>query len=134
LGESGQWWALYYGGINTLINSKEDMAARAELLRSHAYRMVGMAVPPHDIPPAPVITTTGFGALGWRGSAGAVKYTIERKDSDSAPWRIVCDKCATDSDAPWFDPKPGAGLFFGAKYRVTAWNADGMPSAPSAER
>jgi len=133
-GESGQWWALYYGGINTLINSKEDMAARAELLRSHAYRMAGMAVPPHDIPPAPVITTTGFGALGWRGSAGAVNYTIERKDSDTAPWHVVCDKCATDSDAPWFDPKPGAGLFFGAKYRVTAWNADGKPSAPSAER
>jgi hypothetical protein len=133
VGESGQWWALYYGGINTLINSKEDMAARAELLRSHAFRMDGLTVPPHDIPHAPVITTTGFGALGWRGSAGAIKYTIERKDSDSAAWQVVCDKCVTDSDAPWIDPKPAAGAG-GAKYRVIAINADGAPSTPSNER
>lgn len=134
VGESGQWWALYYGGIDTLINSKEDMAARAELLRGHAYRMAGLAVPPHAIPPAPIITVTGFGALGWRGSAGAVKYTIERKDSDSASWKVVCDKCVTDSDAPWIDPKPAPGIFTTAKYRVIAINADGKPSAPSAER
>ncbi len=133
VGESGQWWALYYGGLNTLISAKEDMAARAELLRSHAYRMAGMTVPAHDIPHAPVITVTGFGALGWRGSAGAVKYSIERKDSDTAPWLVVCDKCATDADAPWIDPKPAQGMF-GAKYRVTAYNADGKPSAPSNER
>ncbi len=133
VGESGQWWALYYGGIGTLINSKEDMAARAELLRSHAFRMDGLAVPPHDIPAAPVITITGFGALGWRGSAGAVKYTIERKDSDSAPWQVVCDKCVTDSEAPWIDPKPMSGLL-AARYRVIAYNADGKPSAPSTER
>ena len=132
-GESGQWWALYYGGIDTLINTKEDMAARAELLRSHAYRMAGLAVPPHAIPPAPVITVTGFGALGWRGSAGAVHYSIERKDSDAAAWQVVCDKCVTDSDAPWIDPKPGS-MLSRAQYRVIAWNADGKPSAPSAAR
>jgi hypothetical protein len=133
MGESGQWWALYYGGISTLINSKEDMAARAELLRSHAYKIAGLALPSHAVPPAPLITMTGFGALGWRGSAGAVKYSIERKDSEAAPWQLVCDKCITDSEAPWIDPKPAAGLVH-AKYRVTAWNADGMPSAPSTER
>jgi len=133
MGESGQWWAFYYSGIETLINTKEDMAARGELLRSHAFRMAGTAVPPHAIPPAPVITVTGFGALGWRGSPGAVNYSVERKDSDSADWKVVCDKCVTDSDAPWIDPKPGAMLSH-AKYRIIAWNADGKPSAPSAER
>jgi hypothetical protein len=133
VGESGQWWALYYSGITTLINSKQDMATRAELLRSHAYKMDGLAVPPHAIPAAPVITTTGFGALGWRGSAGAVTYTIEPKDSDSAPWHVICDKGVTDADAPWIDPKPAPGLF-GAQYRMTAYNADGAPSAPSPVR
>ena len=127
--------ALYYGGIDTLINSKADMAARAELLRSSRVQNGRLGhSPPHDIPPAPVITMTGFGALGWRGSPGAVKYSIERKDSDSAPWQVVCDKCVTDSDAPWIDPKP-AGIFAGtSKYRVTAWNADGKARVPSAER
>lgn len=131
--ESGQWWALYYGGINTVTMTKEDMAARAELLRTHAFEIAGGPVPPHAIPPAPVITINGLGLVAWRGSAGALKYTIERKDSDSAPWQVICDKCATDADTPWVDPKPAPGIF-GATYRITAYNADGKPSAPSAAR
>jgi mannan endo-1,4-beta-mannosidase len=90
-------------------------------------------VPPHAIPSAPVITIKSMGLIAWRGSAGAVKYTIERKDNDAAPWKVTCDKCATDSDTPWIDPDPAPGIL-GGKYRVTAWNADGKPSAPSAER
>lgn len=134
--ESGQWWALYYGGINTLMMSKEDMATRAELLRTHAFEMAGGSVPPHAIPPAPVITIMGLGLVAWRGSVGAVKYSIERKDSDSASWTLICDKCATDADTPWVDPKPNMNLsgLFGTKYRVTAYNADGKASEPSAER
>jgi hypothetical protein len=133
VGESGQWWALYYGGITTLINSKDEMAARAELLRSHAFVMAGVPVPPHAIPPAPVVTTQGMGPLTWRGSAGAVSYSVERKDSDSGPWKLICDKCATDESAPWLDPHPAQAIF-GIKYRVTAYNADGKPSEPSAPR
>jgi mannan endo-1,4-beta-mannosidase len=131
--ESGQWWALYYGGINTVIMTKDDMAARAELLRTHAFEIAGLPVPPHAVPPAPVITVMGLGLVAWRGSAGAVSYSIERKDSGSAPWQVICDKCATDADTPWVDPKPAPGIF-GTKYRVTAYNADGKASEPSAVR
>lgn len=132
-GESGQWWALYYGGIDTLINSKEDMAARAELLRAHAFEIAGEAVPPHDIPPAPVVTTKAMGVLGWRGSAGAVSYSIERQDTPGAEWKTICDKCATDAETPWIDPQPGPGIFT-TRYRVIAYNADGKASAPSEPR
>jgi mannan endo-1,4-beta-mannosidase len=130
-GESGQWWALYYGGIDNLVMTKVDMAARAELLRTHAFEIAGGAVPPHDVPHAPVVTIKALGVVAWRGSAGAVRYTIERKDSDSAAWQVTCDKCATDSDTPWVDPKPARALF-GVKYRVTAYNADGKAGEPSA--
>ena len=130
-GESGQWWALYYGGITTLVNSSADMRARAELLRSHAYAMAGFPVPSHAAPPAPVITTSGLGLIGWRGSAGAVSYSVQRQVGASGQWETICDKCATDADSPWPDPKPAATLF-GVKYRVTAYNPDGTPSAPSA--
>ena len=132
-GESGQWWALYYGGINTIIMSKEDMAVRADLLRAHAFEIAGLPVPAHAIPPAPVITTKGLGLLAWRGSAGAVSYSIERQVAPGAAWEKICDKCATDTDTPWVDPKPAPALF-GVHYRVTAYNADGKPSAASAER
>ncbi|HUI42928.1 MAG TPA: hypothetical protein VL523_13260 [Terriglobia bacterium] len=131
-GESGEWWALYYPGVKTLVNSAEDMAERAQRLRGHAYAMAGQPVPKHMTPPAPVITLAGFsGLVGWRGSAGAVRYSIERLDPRATEWKTVCDRCATDGDDPWVDPHP---VFFGARYRVTAWNADGVPSPPSEAR
>jgi len=126
-GESGQWWALYYPGIKTMVNSADDMAARTQQLRSHAYAMAGMDVPRHKVPPPPAVTTVIFGLVAWRGSAGAVKYSIERKDGDT-DWKTVCDRCATDSDDPWVDPHPA---LFNVHYRITAYNADGVASAPS---
>ena len=130
--DTGQWWSLYYGGIDTLVNTREDMRARTEMLRTHAYKMAGEAVPPHAVPAAPVITTKSLGIVRWRGSAGAVNYSVERKIGESGKWDLVCDKCAIDQDLGWPDLNP-AGLM-GAKYRITAWNADGVASAPSAER
>ena len=128
-GECGEWWALYYPGVKTLVNTAEDMAARVQKLRTHAFAMSGIPVPKHIVPPSPVITSTVLGGLvAWRGSAGALRYSIERLDPTSKQWLTVCDKCATDTDDPWADPHPG---LFGVSYRVTAWNADGIPSPPS---
>lgn len=131
-GETGEWWALYYPGIKTLVNSAEDMAARTQQLRAHAYTMAGVPIPKHLTPPQPEITAVVLGGLiAWRGSAGAVRYSIERLDSGAKDWKIICDRCATDADDPW--PDPHASLF-GAHYRVTAYNADGAPSVPSNPR
>jgi mannan endo-1,4-beta-mannosidase len=131
-GESGEWWALYYPGVKTLVNSSDDMAARAQQLRAHAYAMAGVAVPKHMTPPAPVITSIVFGGLiAWRGSAGAIRYSIERMDAGSKDWKTICDRCAADADDPWPDPH---GVLGGVHYRVTAYNADGGPSAPSDPR
>lgn len=131
-GECGEWWALYYPGVKTLVMSAEDMAGRAQQLRTHAYAMSGTAVPKHAVPPAPVITTVILGGMvAWRGSAGAVSYSIERMDPATKQWQLICDKCAKDTDDPWLDPKPAS---FGIPYRVTAYNADGVASPPSAPR
>jgi mannan endo-1,4-beta-mannosidase len=130
-GECGEWWALYYPGINTLVMSAQDMAARAQQLRNHAYVMSGRPVPKHAVPPAPVITSVVVGGLiAWRGSAGATQYAIERYDPASKDWQTICDKCATDADDPWADPDPAAG----ARYRVVAFNLDGVPSQASQPR
>lgn len=81
------------------------MQVRAELLRTHAYAMAGLPSPPHPVPAAPVITFKGIGLLGWHGSPGAVAYSVQRRTNDTAPWETVCDRCATDADAPWIDEK-----------------------------
>ena len=92
----------------------------------------GAPVPKHAVPPAPVITSTVIGGLlAFRGSAGAVRYSVERMDAGANSWHMVCDKCATDETDPWIDPKP---VLFGARYRVTAFNADGVASQPSEPR
>jgi hypothetical protein len=131
-GESGQWWALYYPGVKTLVNSADDMAARTQQLRAHAYAMAGTMLPKHMIPPKPVITSIVIGGLiVWRGSAGAVNYSIERQDPGSTEWKTICDRCVTDSDDPWPDPH---ATLFGGHYRVIAYNADGAPSEPSDPR
>jgi mannan endo-1,4-beta-mannosidase len=131
-GETGQWWALYYPGIKTLTMSAEDMAARAQQLRTHAYTMSGTAVPKHAVPQRPVITSTVLvGLIAWRGSAGAVRYSVERNDPVTKEWKAICDRCATDTDDPWADPH---ATLNGAHYRVIAWNADGVPSEPSDPR
>jgi hypothetical protein len=131
-GESGQWWALYYPGVTTIVNTRDDMAARAQQLRAHAYAMAGAPVPKHMAPPQPVITSVVFGGLiVWRGSAAAVRYSIEKFDPVTKEWKTICDRCATDEDDPWPDPHPA---FLGAQYRVTAFNADGVASPPSDPR
>ena len=136
-GESGQWWSLFYGGVNTLINSAQEMQARAELLRTHAFAMAGIPVPPHPVPAPPEITFKGIGLVGWHGSPGAVVYSVQRRIGDSAQWETVCDRCATDADTPWVDEKvrnSSLETLFAIRYRVIAYNADGKASEPSAER
>jgi mannan endo-1,4-beta-mannosidase len=136
-GETGQWWSLFYGGVKTLVDSAEDMQARAELLRTHAYVMAGIPVPLHAVPAPPVITFKGFGLLGWHGSAGAVVYSVQRRSDDKAEWETICDRCATDADTPWVDEQAktrSLTALFATKYRVIAYNPDGKASDPSAER
>jgi hypothetical protein len=124
-GESGQWWALYYPGLRTLVSSAADMAARAQVIRRHNYAMAGKTVPPHLTPPAPAITSAAAGRLLWQGSAGAARYSVQRAPTKRGPWTTVCDRCATDSSG-------GFRLTGDGWYRVIALNLDGRPSPPSA--
>ena len=131
-GESGQWWALYYTGIRTIVNTAGDMAARAQIIREHDYAMRGLRVPAHRIPPAPTITSIsaepagGVNGVGvrvyWRGSAGAENYTVQRAARSTGPWLTICRGCVTDSDDGFVDLDPVAANGW---YRVLAANLDG---------
>jgi mannan endo-1,4-beta-mannosidase len=121
--ETGQWWALYYTGLRTRVNTAADMAARAQMIRAHNYAMSGRRLPPHARPPRPTITSTS-GRLYWQGSAGAVNYSIQRASSASGPWRTVCNRCVTDASN-------GYPLLRSGWYRVIPYNVDGKPGPPS---
>jgi|GEM_PF-250424 len=125
-GESGEWWAMYYTGRETRINDAKDMAARAQILRTHFYAMAAVPVPPHRLPPPPLITVAAQGVLQWRGSAGAVSYDVEHADTESGPWKQMCARCVDDSSARWSAPSPVAGW-----YRITPYNVDRIAGSPS---
>ena len=137
-GESGQWWAIYYTGIQTLVNSAKDMAARAQIIRAHDYAMAGQKMPPHRIPPAPIVTsvrygpTVFFGRVGvrvyWEGSAGAKAYGVDRAPSASGPWTNLCNRCAIDLDDGFVDLSAGAKDGW---YRVVPYSLSGTPGPPS---
>jgi mannan endo-1,4-beta-mannosidase len=136
--ESGQWWALYYTGIPTLVNTAADMAARAQMLRRHNYSMRGVRLPAHAVPPAPVVTsalygpTSSTGRVGariyWQGSAGARNYSVQRAAAATGPWTTVCTRCVTDLDDGFVDESSDAK---GAWYRVIPYNLGGKPSPAS---
>lgn len=127
-GESGQWWALYYPGIRTLVSTPADMAARAQAIRRHDYAMRGVRVPAHAIPPAPTVTSALHGRVYWQGSAGAKDYTIERAPRSSGPWTTICRRCVTDSGDGYTDSGAAAKS---AWYRVIPYNLDGKPGPVS---
>jgi len=130
--ESGQWWALYYTGIQTMVSTAKDMAARAQVLRSHNYSMLGERVPAHAIPPAPTVTsvlygpTSSTGRVGarvyWQGSAGSKNYSVQRAATAAGPWTTVCMRCVTDLDDGYADLSSGADRSW---YRVIPYNLDG---------
>lgn len=140
-GESGHWWALYYTGIQTMVNSAEDMAVRAQMLRRHNYAMAGVRVPAHRRPPAPAITSVTYGPTSfvgrvgvrvyWRGSAGAGTYSVQRARTRTGPWTAVCRRCATDLDDGWVDLSPGARESW---YRVIPFNLGGRAGPASAPK
>ncbi|MGA2012171.1 MAG: GDSL-type esterase/lipase family protein [Solirubrobacteraceae bacterium] len=126
LHEDGSWWAMYYTGRPTASNTASDMAARAQIIRTQAYRMDGFShAPAHERAPAPVITSTRGGHVLFEGSAGAARYSIQRLTAGH--WSEPCDRCTTDDDDGWRDPTGDTGC-----YRAIADNLAGVPSEPSA--
>jgi mannan endo-1,4-beta-mannosidase len=125
--ETGQWWALYYTGITTLVHPARDMAARAQVIRAHNYVTAGRRVPPHALPPRPAITAV-VPRLYWQGSAGAASYSVERAPAARGPWRTLCNRCVTDS-GNGYRPRGGSGW-----YRVIPYNLDGKPGRASSPR
>jgi mannan endo-1,4-beta-mannosidase len=124
-GESGEWWALYWPGIPTLISTAADMTARAQIIRAHNYAMRGLRVPPLPAPRAPtspVATASSAGVhVSWQGSVGAATYSVERANAVAGPWQTVCGRCVTDRDDGFTDPNGTHGAW----YRVVPFNLAG---------
>ncbi|HEX8348270.1 MAG TPA: carbohydrate binding domain-containing protein [Actinoplanes sp.] len=79
----------------------------------------------------PLITSVthsyGVVVLAWRGTAGAVSYTVQRsRRGANGPWTTVSDGPVTDRDTPWIDRSTTTSP---AWYRVIARDAAGRRQA-----
>ena len=128
---------LYFPGIAAGGTDKEGMEQRGRALRRFDYAMSDVLLAPaYLLPPKPEIIGVHAGRVTWRGSAGALDYSIERSPDPRLPqtWQSVCDECVTDADGAWQDPSPPKDP---AWYRVMPFNINGhkaQPSEPVANR
>jgi hypothetical protein len=129
-GESGEWWAMYYTGVKTLVMSAADMAARAQIIRANNFALAGRPRSKHLIPPAPLVSIAQ-GRIYWRGSAGARNYSIQRAPAARGPWTTICNHCVTDSTDGYVDTTAGTSAPW---YRVIPYNLDGKQGHVSAPR
>lgn len=124
---NGTRYTLHYPGDSVA------MRFSAQELRRHAYKMSNLSVPGESAPGVPLITVVLRGApdniVAWRGATLGVSYTVERSTMGAdGPWRIICDRCATDTNTPWKDTTAPVGALW---YRVIAYNLSGVAGRPS---
>jgi mannan endo-1,4-beta-mannosidase len=116
--DSGDAYTFHYPG-DTL-----DKRNRAQLLRTHDFKMSGITtLPRHLIPSPPVLNSITPNVNGvvvdWRGSAGAASYNLEMT-TDGINWQVVKTDL-TDTNVP-ADP-----LISGAtSYELIPVSLDGL--------
>ena len=96
------------------------------LMRSKAFAIRGLPVPPIPVPEPPrLLFTTSAAAISWQGSVGASSYVVERAPSPTGPWTVVAtnvDESFGRGRGLFADEQVPAGKWF---YRVAARNAAG---------
>ena len=126
----------HFPGFGTAQDNQETQLF--DLLRTEAYAIRGLPVPPITPPaPAPILSQTR-GGLTWRGSTGANYYNLERATSANGPWELRAtglhdsivarakeleESKDASAGALWFDESaaPGSTYF----YRVRGFNVAG---------
>lgn len=111
---------------------KYDETNLLAMYREKAFEIRGVKAPPLS-PPAPpqLLPVEHVYAIGWRGSAGASGYNVERAESKDGPWTRVGYN-VSDAAVPYFplfndeDAESGRTYY----YRVVALNRAGA-SEPS---
>lgn len=120
----------HWPGFDTGNKVQERQLLKA--MRSRAFAIRGLEVPPVTRPEAPTLLPFEETPLfSWRGSAGAAAYDIQRASEAAGPWTTIAENVA--DTVPCYRPlfadtsaRPGEDWY----YRVIARNDVGI-SAPS---
>jgi hypothetical protein len=127
---------MYFPGFAIAGMDAESVRSRDRAVRKFSYRMEELNPIAYFEPKPPEIISVQHGVVRWRGSAGAMTYSIARTGDLTATnsWETVCDKCAADTSPVWQDVNVPSGPSW---YRITPYNINdhqGLPSLPVANR
>ena len=114
---------LYFPGFAIAGMDAESVQERARTVRRLSYHMMDVNPVAFAQSAPPDIISVVHGKIHWRGSAGALAYSIERSADPNAvnSWELVCDKCASDTNPFWQDPHvPNEPAW----YRMIPFNAN----------
>jgi mannan endo-1,4-beta-mannosidase len=129
-GLGGNLYKAFHWPASTIGNDYDEINLMA-IIRSNAFDIRGLAVPPMVIPAPPkLLPIADASAISWQGSVGASSYQVERARNASGEWKIIAanvDEAFTQYRPQFADEGVPAGKWF---YRVRAQNESGV-SEPS---
>jgi len=116
----------------SVLGDPYDETILMDLVRSNAFVIRGLSVPPVPVPAPPnLLPIANASAISWQGSVGATGYQVERAAGRNGDWQVIAsnvDEAFTQYRPQFADENVPAGKWF---YRVRAGNASGL-STPSA--
>ncbi len=129
-GLGGNLYKAFHWPGSTIGNDYDETGLLA-IVRSNAFVIRGLPVPPVAIPAPPkLLPIADASAISWQGSVGASNYQVERAAKKAGAWQIVAtnvDEAFTQYRPSFADETVPAGTWF---YRVRAKNVSGI-SEPS---
>ncbi len=129
-GLGGNLYKAFHWPASTIGNDYDEINLMA-IVRSNAFAIRGLAVPPMVIPAPPtLLPIADASAISWQGSVGASGYQVERAAKREGNWQIIAsnvDEAMTQYRPQFADENVPAGTWF---YRVRAQNDSGI-SKPS---
>jgi mannan endo-1,4-beta-mannosidase len=129
-GLGGNLYKAFHWPASTIGNDYDEINLMA-IVRSNAFAIRGLAVPPMVVPAPPkLLPIADASAISWQGSVGASSYLVERAAKRDGDWQIILpnvDEALTQYRPQFADENVPAGKWF---YRVSAKNESGT-SEPS---
>jgi mannan endo-1,4-beta-mannosidase len=129
-GLGGNLYKAFHWPASTIGNDYDEINLMA-IVRSNAFAIRGLTVPPMVIPAPPtLLPIADASAISWQGSVGASGYQVERAAKREGNWQIIAsnvDEAMTQYRPQFADENVPAGTWF---YRIRAQNDSGI-SEPS---
>jgi hypothetical protein len=103
-----------------------------KLMQERAYAIRGLTVPQPEKPEPPkLLPIQDAAAISWQGSAGAIRYQVQRAAAETGPWEVAgenIDETVYQYRPLFADKDVKKGKWH---YRVFAFNAEDDSSKPS---